>query len=123
KNRKWIEQTYAAAASLQKWVDDHPKATTVDDIAAGLKETLDGMTEAARGGVSKHLSGEAFDVQPQTKDAEKIKADMRALPGVTKFLDQEGGLVRWHAQFKLGLPVSTPGDSLEREADCIADEV
>src|SRR5260221_727966 len=37
--------------------------------------------------------------QPQEKDAATIKADMAALPGATKFLEEEGGLVRWHVQF------------------------
>jgi hypothetical protein len=98
-NRKWIEQTYASATALQKWVDDNPAATTVDQLAAGLKGVLDSMSDADRRKVSKHLSGDAFDVQPQTKDAEKIKQDIRALPGLTRFLDHEGGLDRWHAQF------------------------
>jgi hypothetical protein len=98
-DRKWIEKTYAAAGALQKWVDDHPSATSVADISAGLKGVMDAMTDPERGKVSKHLSGDAFDVQPQAKDAAKIKADMAALPGATKFLSQEGGLERWHVQF------------------------
>jgi hypothetical protein len=98
-DRKWIEKTYAAAGALQKWVDDHASATTVQDISAGLKGVMDAMTDSDRGKISKHLSGDAFDVQPQTKDAAKIKADMAALPGATKFLSQEGGLERWHVQF------------------------
>jgi hypothetical protein len=99
-DRQWIVHVpYAGAGELQKWVDDHPAATTVDAIAAGLKGVLDAMSEEQRGKVSKHLSGDAFDVQPQEKDADKIKADMAALPGVTKFLQQEGGLTRWHVQF------------------------
>jgi hypothetical protein len=98
-DRKWIEKTYASAATLQKWVDDNPNAKTVDEISAGLKGVLDAMSDADRGKVSKHLSGDAFDVQPQTKDADKIKAEMAALPGATKFLSQEGGLERWHVQF------------------------
>jgi hypothetical protein len=34
-------------------------------------------------------------VQPVEKDAEKIKKTIRSLPGLGKFLDVEGGLVRW----------------------------
>ena len=33
------------------------------------------------------------------KDAEAIKKTIRGLDGLDKFLDKEGGLVRWHAQF------------------------
>lgn len=98
-DRTWIKKTYVAAGALQKWVDDHPKATSIDEISDGLKGVLDTMTDAERSKISKHLSGDAFDVRPQTKDAAKIKADMAALPGVTKFLSEEGGLERWHVQF------------------------
>jgi hypothetical protein len=98
-DRKWIGKTYAAAKKLQDWVDANPDKKTVDELTTGLEATLTGMSDAERGGVSKHLSGEAFDVQPVTKDAGAIKADIKALPGLTKFLESEGGLVRWHAQF------------------------
>ena len=101
-NRKWIEETYAASdlrTALQKWVDDHPKVTKSAEVAAGLLGVLDAATEEAVGKFSKHLSGEAFDVQPVTLDAEAIKKTIRGLAGLGKFLETEGGLVRWHAQF------------------------
>jgi hypothetical protein len=98
-DRKWIEKTYLAAAKLQKWVDDHPDAKTVAAVAAGLEETMNAMTSDEVGKISKHLTGEAFDVQPQEKDADVIKKDILGLTGLTKFLEKEGGLVRWHAQF------------------------
>ena len=99
-DRNWIRKTYAAADALQKWVDDHPEATSKADLAAGLEATLDALPDADRNKVSKHLTGQAWDIQPQTANAAAIKADIRALPGLTKFLEKEGGLVRWHAQFK-----------------------
>jgi hypothetical protein len=102
KNRKWIEETYAASdlrTALQKWVDDNPKVTKSADVAAGLLGVFDAATEEAVGKFSKHLSGEAFDVQPVTLDAEAIKKTIRGLEGLGKFLETEGGLVRWHAQF------------------------
>ncbi len=101
-NRTWIEETYAAPAEraeLQKWVDDHPEATTQDQIAVGLESVMSGWSDEQKGRLSKHFSGEAFDVQPVAQDADSIKSDIKALPGLTKFLEQEGGLVRWHAQF------------------------
>lgn len=98
-NRQWIAKTYASAGKLQQWVDDHPDATIVDDIAVGLQAAMDAMTSDERAKVSKHLTGQAFDVQPVTDNADQIKADIRALPGLTKFLEKEGGLTRWHAQF------------------------
>lgn len=102
-NRKWISQTYASSAAsraLQSWVDAHPQRITQAAIAAGLLETLRALSPEVAGQISKHLSGLAFDVQPVAGAAgEAIKATMRNLPGLKKFLDHEGGLVRWHVQF------------------------
>jgi len=101
-NRTWIKETYAesnASKACQNWVDEHKEKKTKDEIAAGLKEVLDGLTDAQLAGLSKHLSGDAFDVQPVEKDADKIKKTIQGLSGLSKFLTSEGGLVRWHAQF------------------------
>ena len=100
KNRKWIGQTYLAGAKLQHWVDTHPEARTVDAITAGLAEVIQSMADEECNKISRHLTGRAFDVRPVTANAAAIKADIRALPGLHKFLEKEGGLVRWHAQFQ-----------------------
>jgi hypothetical protein len=126
KNRKWIEQTYAksgASDKLQKWVDDNPKVEAEAEIATGLKDTLDAMSTKEQGYISKHPTGEAFDVQPQEKDAAKIKADMAALSGASKFLDTEGGLTRWHVQFKRANPGLEINDPHEQQADRLANRV
>lgn len=99
-NRKWIGQTYLAGAKLQQWVDQHPEAKTVDTVTAGLEQVMKAMPEAELLKISRHLTGRAFDVKPVTANAAAIKADIRALPGLQKFLEKEGGLVRWHAQFE-----------------------
>lgn len=102
KNRKWIEQTYVKSTlrtQCQEWVDKNPDKNTQAEIAEGLASVLTEATDDDLGKLSKHLSGEAFDVQPVEKDADKIKKTIRDLPGLGKFLDVEGGLVRWHAQF------------------------
>lgn len=102
KNKKWIEQTYKASTlrdQLQKWVDDHPEATTKADIAAGLLTVMDGWSDAQLGAFSRHLTGEAFDVSP-VADGDDIKKAMQALPNVEYFTDKEGGLVIWHVSFK-----------------------
>jgi hypothetical protein len=100
KDRKWIGKTYLAGAKLQAWVDQHPEATTVDQITDGLEQTLKAMPEKELLKISRHLTGRAFDIRPVTKNAVAIKKDIRALPGLHKFLDREGGRVRWHAQFE-----------------------
>src|SRR5262245_34717815 len=90
-HRKWIAQTYAASPSrdkLQKWVDQHPTAKTVDQLASGLEEVLKTMSSNELSRVSKHLSGLAFDVKPVSQNAEAIKDDIRNLNGLTKFLDK-----------------------------------
>lgn len=99
-NRKWIGQTYIAGAKLQAWIDKNPKARTVDAITAGLEQVMKAMPEAELTKISRHLTGRAFDVRPVTANAAAIKADIRKLPGLHKFLEKEGGLVRWHAQFQ-----------------------
>jgi hypothetical protein len=104
KNRKWIEQTYAKSSvrhACQRWVDDNPDKTTRAEIAEGLASVLHAATDSELAKLSKHLSGDAFDVQPVDKDAESIKTTIRSLlrPGRDRFLDKEGGLVRWHVQF------------------------
>jgi hypothetical protein len=99
-DRQFIGHTYLAGAKLQQWVDAHPNAVTVDAITAGLQETMNAMPEAEILKISRHLTGRAFDLRPVTQNAEAIKADIRALPGLNKFLEKEAGHVRWHAQFQ-----------------------
>ena len=99
-HRKWIGKTYLSAAKLQQWVDNHPEANTVDEITAGLEQVMNEMPEEELVKISRHLTGRAFDIRPVSAHAAAIKADIRALPGLHKFLDKEGGIVRWHAQFQ-----------------------
>jgi hypothetical protein len=101
--RDYIVKTYSkndASKACQKWVDDHREAKTQKAIAAGLLETFKKLGPKA-GQISAHLTGDAFDVQP-VKDKQKadaIKKTIRELPGLTKFLEKEAGLERWHVQF------------------------
>src|SRR6266436_115300 len=43
---------------------------------------------------------EWVDAHPAAVTVDAIKADIRALPGLNKFLEKEAGHVRWHAQFQ-----------------------
>ncbi|NCT77659.1 hypothetical protein DZ886_002175 [Pseudomonas aeruginosa] len=103
-NRKWIEQTYKASpqrAALQKWVDDNPTATTAAAIAAGLQGVMNSWTEAQQRNFSRHITGDAFDVQPVAgAQGEKIKQAIAKLPKLNWHTFQEGGLEIWHAQFE-----------------------
>lgn len=102
-NRRWIEETYVSTGpsrELQAWVDAHPQAVTQDQIAAGLEAIMASWTDAQKAALSKHFSGDAFDVEPVSGPAgAAILATLERLPGVKKVLTKEGGLVRWHAQF------------------------
>jgi hypothetical protein len=101
-NRNWIEETYASSAvsrACQKWVDKNPDKTTREEIQAGLLSVLNDATDAQLALLSKHLSGDAFDVLPVETDADAIKKTIRRLKGLDRFLEKEGGLIRWHAQF------------------------
>ena len=103
KNRKWIAQTYIStpeSRELQAEVDKLGPHATAETIAHVLGALMEDWTDAQKGRVSKHFSGEAFDVQPVPgKEGDAIKASIRKLPGLVKFLETEGGLIRWHAQF------------------------
>lgn len=99
RNRKWIEQTYAASSernTLQKWVDDHPGATTRTAIAQGLETIMTGWTVNQLLKLSRHFNGLAFDIQPATQE---IKDYIKSLPHYVKFLDNEGGITIWHTEF------------------------
>ncbi|OLC53713.1 MAG: hypothetical protein AUH85_13535 [Chloroflexi bacterium 13_1_40CM_4_68_4] len=99
-DRGWIASVYLAAAPLQAWVDAHPEAVTVEELSAGLEETLLAMSSADQARVSKHVSGDAFDLRPVHGESEaRIRETIRGLPGLVKFIDREGGLERWHVQF------------------------
>jgi hypothetical protein len=100
--RTWISETYSPnkmTQALQQWVDSNPQATTEQEIAAGLLSVLNSATDSDLGRMSRHLSGDAFDIQPVEPDNANIKEAIKALPGLRLFLDREGGLVRWHAEF------------------------
>jgi hypothetical protein len=102
RNPHWIEQTYVLSplrTKCQGWVNAHPDKTSPRDIEGGIFSVLATASDAELGRFSRHLAGMAFDIAPVNRDADQIKATIRQLPGLDKFLDSEGGLVRWHAQF------------------------
>ena len=104
KNRRWIAETYrdtVESRQLQAWVNAHPNVRGREDLAKGLARIMADWSDEARGRLSKHFSGDAFDIQPVDGPAGfAILAEVRKLAGLEKFLEREGGLVRWHAQFR-----------------------
>jgi hypothetical protein len=102
-NRKWIQKTYKDTpqrAALQAWVDANPGAKTKPAIAAGLLGVMSTWSDVQKGKLSRHFSGNAFDIQPVAGPAGKaIIKTIKGLPKLRQFLEKEGGLVRWHADF------------------------
>jgi hypothetical protein len=100
--------TYKAtdlAKQLQDWVDKNPKAKDQATIAAGLKSVMDTWEKKDLLRLSKHLTGEAFDMQPieSDKQAAAIKKDAKEMAQKegsegSDFLEKEGKLTRWHVQ-------------------------
>jgi hypothetical protein len=105
KNREWIGQTYLAAHRLQAWVNANPDAQTPEQISEGLYMTMLGMSDREVMAISRHLTGDAFDVRPMldggvpTLYGQKILDAIQELAGVQKVLTKEGGLDVWHVQF------------------------
>jgi hypothetical protein len=104
-NRNWIADTYIVSKErddLQAWVDANPTATSKDAIATGLAAIMSNWTDDQKSRFSRHFSGQAFDVQPVAgTSGDTLKAGIKSLPNLRKFLDNEGGLVIWHADFEV----------------------
>ena len=106
-DRNYVKQTYKEsdiAKACQGWVDKHPNVVTVPEITQGLLEELGKFSPDQTSKLSRHLSGDAFDVQPVLVGAEAIVAFIRSLPNLELFLTKEGKLDRWHAQFRASSP-------------------
>jgi hypothetical protein len=107
-NRNWITETYAdktLAKKLQDKVDANKDAKTKAEIQAILEAEMNTWDEKEKGKLSAHFTGEAFDIQPQTDQAAEIKSDAKTWAEAdgsagSKFLEKEGGLVRWHVQVR-----------------------
>lgn len=105
---KWIQQTYLRGAALQEAVDVHRTKGGTWNIAAienVLSDALFRLTDHDLRGISRHYTGDAFDLKPiQGPEGEKVLDTiqfMRRDPqfGMEKFLTKEGNLIRWHCQF------------------------
>lgn len=105
KNRKWVQLTYKDTpqrAALQKWVDENPSATTAAKISAGLEGVMNSWSEAQQRNFSRHITGDAFDIQPvEGVQGDKIKQAIPKLQNLHWHTFNEGGLEIWHAQFKV----------------------
>lgn len=60
----------AVRTKCQAWIDKNPDQKTQAEIKKGLVSVFNAFTDAELGKFSKHLSGDAFDVQPVSKNSE-----------------------------------------------------
>ena len=85
------------------------QTTTAKDVEAGLLEVFGSLGDGDLQKISRHLGGLAFDVKPGSADLDVVRKVVEDLFG-GEFLDHEGKLCRWHAQFSDGPAPSRPGD-------------
>lgn len=105
KSRSWVRDTYKPSNlvnAIERWLRLHPDKTTQHEIAKGILSVFDSMPDAEVRKFSRHLTGDAFDILPVTGNngllLKQSIVHAVALHG-GKFLDREGGLIRWHAEF------------------------
>jgi len=100
----WVTQTYrpsVARTEVIKFLAANDTLKTVDAIAIGLDDVFEHMTNDEMSKLSKHMSGDAVDIQP----VEGISGEIlrRAIVSLAakhglRFLQREGGLKKWHLQ-------------------------
>lgn len=102
---KWIESTYAGGRVVeecQDWVDRHPNAD-VSVMGTAFASIISMFPEDDQRRMSKHLTGEALDVEPvigaDGEELLKVLKDWAFRKG-GRFLSSEGALIVWHWQAK-----------------------
>jgi len=101
-DRQWISKEYLyrpIADALTAWLVANPTVIARGAMANGLAGVLRTFPPAELGKLSRHLSGDAFDVLPlpDAKDpGVKAWLTARAAEGRVKFLTKEQKLDRWH---------------------------
>lgn len=105
---KWIMRTYIRGAALQTAVDVHRVqggAWNVSAIEGVLCDAMLSLTDAELRGLSRHYTGDAFDLKPiNGEQGQAVLATIKEMKldpsfDLEKFLTKEGDLVRWHLQF------------------------
>lgn len=96
----WPYKASKAARLLHAWLDSHPNASQVQ-MQVGLETVMRTLTDEDLAKLSKHLSGDAFDVAPIAGEfGGAVAAFLRMLAAKYngRFLEREGDLIRWHWQ-------------------------
>jgi hypothetical protein len=104
--RDWVGVTYAHGSQVQAWIDGNPEVVTIPDLAEGIYRVIAALPPGQQ--ISHHLlmPCPCFDVQPrQDKIGVLILQTIPTLEGLTKFLEKEGHLTRWHCEFLAPAPL------------------
>jgi hypothetical protein len=111
---KWIYRTYVRGAPLQTAIDKYrlmARPWTVHAIEDVLLDAMHTLTDADLRALSRHFTGDAFDIKPildntmqPTPEGEAVLQTIRGMmkdpsTEMEKFLSKEGDLIRWHCQF------------------------
>ena len=100
-DKTYLIKTYKSSKAKDAcvaWCENNP-SKKAKDIEAGLLKVLNDLSDTDVQKISRHLGGLAFDVQPNSCDLKTLKSIVeKQFSG--EFLDHEGKLCRWHAQFK-----------------------
>lgn len=97
----FVRSTYVnslAARRCQAWVDMHLTAKQ-DQIAEAFERILCDLPDSELAHLTRHVSGDAFDVVPSTAAVRAFLVELADRHG-GKFLDHEGKLLRWHWEAK-----------------------
>lgn len=102
--RNWIIDTYSDTPlilAMQRWVNNNPSARTRAAIATGICGVARTFPIADQNRISRHVGGDAFDVQRGDPALQRALAAIVTERGSSraKFLTNEGGLEIWHLQF------------------------
>jgi hypothetical protein len=92
----YVQETYAesdAKEAILAWLSANPGAD-LPTMTQGFEDVLNGLTPDQQIKISRHLTGRAFDIQPNSATEDQVNSLQPQL-----FLTSEGGLSRWHVQF------------------------
>lgn len=111
---EWLLKTYKrqpngnpkpVISAMQHWINEHPDAMTVSQVADGLYQCMLAANTRDLSTLSKHFTGDAWDAQWPADDdeGERICADIEAnMPPeyqMEKVIKKEGSLKVIHVQF------------------------
>ncbi len=92
----YVQATYAesdAKEAILAWLAANP-GSDLPTMTQGFTDVLNGLTPDQQLKISRHLTGRAFDIQPNSATEDQVNSLQPQL-----FLTSEGGLSRWHVQF------------------------